>query len=58
MGEMCWVQGVLYLRLESWHSWKVFTAFPQYMKPDTVKGCSKGYATMQHLIKLGWTYAK
>jgi hypothetical protein len=57
---------VLHLQLLPGTGWKPYTQFPHLKKPDHFLRdgfgnqvmLSKGYATMQHLLKLGWTIEK
>lgn len=63
VGQMCWLSGlgidgekILYLRLSPNQPWKPYTAFSNYYVPDyDIPKGSKGWATYQKLIKLGWT---
>lgn len=60
--QMAWLEAhegadrkILHLRNDN-GQWKPYTAFPTLCKPDiTLPGASKGYPTMQHLLKSGWT---
>lgn len=58
---MAWleVQGgdrkILHLRADT-GGWVPYYKFPEYCRPDiTLPGASKGYVTMQALLKAGWT---
>lgn len=61
--EMAWLAPdfgggtkILHLRLKPTDRWQPYTAFPQYAKPDyQIPNGSKGYATMQFLLKQNWT---
>ena len=59
--EMAWleVQGgdqkILHLRADT-GVWVPYYRCPEYCRPDiTLPGASKGYVTMQALLKAGWT---
>jgi len=60
MSSMCWkasasTYGELVLHLYVDGNWKPYTQCPNYAIADyTVPKGSKGYATMQRLLKLGW----
>lgn len=61
MGEMCWKSKsendtkVLHLRASSLEPWLPYTSHPKLMVPDyKVNGGSRGYATMQKLLKANW----
>ncbi|ACK68791.1 conserved hypothetical protein [Gloeothece citriformis PCC 7424] len=62
-GQLCWLPKfqsngdlILHIRLESYQSWKPYTAFPMLKVPDyPIPGGSKGWATYQKLLKSGWT---
>ena len=62
-GQLCWIPTfgskgklALHLRLESFHHWKPYTAFPGLCIPDyPIAGGSKGWATGQKLLQAGWT---
>jgi hypothetical protein len=63
MGEMRWLSEsengtkVLYLREKSYEPWKHYYLFQHLCIPDyQIPGGSKGYATMQKLLKAGWSY--
>lgn len=60
--QMCWLQDrhnrghiVLHLREYHYQPWKRYTSYTQYSVPDyKIAGGSKGWATYQHLRKIGW----
>lgn len=60
--QMCWLspsgadgEKILYLQTAPHEPWRPYTAFPQYVVPDyRIPGGSKGWATYQKLIKVGW----
>jgi hypothetical protein len=62
-GELCWIPKfggngklALHLRFESYHPWKLHTAYPGLCVPDyPIPGGSRGWATSQKLLKEGWT---
>ena len=62
-GQLCWIPKfsskgklALHLRLESYHPWKPYTAFPGLCVPDyRIPGGSQGWATSQKLLQAGWT---
>jgi hypothetical protein len=62
-GQLCWLpkfgadgQLVLHLRLEPYHPWRPYTAYPHLCAPDyPINKGSKGWATSQKLLKAGWT---
>lgn len=61
MGQMTWLDSsghqfkILYLRASEAHPWQPYTAFPHLRQPDLqIKGASKGYTTMQYLLKRNW----
>jgi hypothetical protein len=62
-GQLCWIPTFgskgklsLHLRLESFHPWKPYTAFPGLCIPDyPIASGSKGWATNQKLLQAGWT---
>lgn len=60
-GQMCWMgegSKILHLRESVTAPWRPYTAFAQHRKPDLqIQGASKGYTTMQFLLKAGWSYA-
>jgi hypothetical protein len=59
--QMAWLEThstatnkVLHLKADD-GNWHPYSAFSHLRKPDsTLPGASKGYATMQHLLKAGW----
>lgn len=59
--QMAWLEPyenasnkVLHLRSDSGR-WLPYTAYPGLCKPDLmIRGASKGYPTMQHLMACGW----
>ncbi len=61
-GQLCWLPKfsssgklALHLRLESFHPWKSYTAFPGLCIPDyPIPNGSKGWATCQRLLHAGW----
>lgn len=63
MKQMCWLytssnisNRILHLRFNATDKWKPYTTFPNVSVPDYKDvGGSKGFATMQHLLKQGWT---
>jgi hypothetical protein len=60
--QMCWLpllgndgEKILHLRTYPHHPWKPYTACPEYAVPDyKIRGGSKGWATYQKLMSLGW----
>ena len=59
--KMAWleVEGeerkILHIKSDS-GAWLPYTAFPLLKRPDcTLPGASKGYTTMQALLRQGWT---
>ena len=59
--KMAWLEvpeeerKILYLKADS-GAWLPYTAFPLLKRPDcTLPGASKGYSTMQALLRQGWT---
>lgn len=62
-GQLCWLPKLgsngklaLHLRLEPYHPWKPYTAFPHLCSADyPIPNGSKGWATCQKLIASGWT---
>lgn len=63
MSQMCWMASsgsnnqtkILHLRLTPQEPWKPYTSFPQLSVTDySVPRGSKGYSTMQRLLKAGW----
>ena len=62
MRQMCWLsrfgeseEKILHLRTAPDEAWRPYTAFPQYSVPDyRIPGGSKGWATYQKLMKVGW----
>ncbi len=63
MRRMCWLsksgeseEKILHLQTAANEPWRPYTAFSQFAEPDyRIPGGSKGYATYQKLLKLGWT---
>lgn len=61
--QMCWLprpgndrQKILHLQLNANDSWRPYTQYPHLCVPDhRIPGGSKGWATYQHLRKMGWT---
>lgn len=58
--QMCWL-GIdenspkqLYLRKYPTSPWRSYRACPEYVPDYLIQGGSKGYATMQVLLKQGW----
>jgi hypothetical protein len=62
-GQLCWLPKFgsdgklsLHLRLEPYHPWKSYTAFPHLCAADyLIPGGTKGWATCQKLLAAGWT---
>jgi hypothetical protein len=59
--QMAWLevregdQKILHLRADTGR-WVPYYSCPQYCRPDVrLPGASKGYPTMQALLKAGWT---
>lgn len=60
--HMCWLSScngdgekVLHLQTAPNQPWRPYTTFPQYAVPDyAIPGGSKGWATYQKLMKVGW----
>jgi hypothetical protein len=60
--QMCWLssfgtngQKILHLRTSPNERWQPYTVFSQYSVPDyVIPGGSKGWATYQKLMQLGW----
>ncbi|EKQ70293.1 hypothetical protein OsccyDRAFT_0571 [Leptolyngbyaceae cyanobacterium JSC-12] len=60
--EMCWLDPsggngtkILHLRTDAVEGWKPYTSFRQFSVSDhPVPNGSKGFATMQALLKQGW----
>jgi hypothetical protein len=59
--KMAWLDAagedrkILHIKSDS-GVWLPYTAFPLLKRPDnTMPGASKGYATMQALLRQGWT---
>lgn len=65
-GQMCWMgrpgeRRILHLRLKPEDVWLPYNHanFDRLRKPDhPIPNGSPGYATMQSLLKAGWTYAQ
>ena len=63
LGQMCWLsqlggreEKILHLRTSPNQPWQPYTAFSTYAVPDyNIPGGSKGWATYQKLLKVGWT---
>lgn len=70
-GQMCWLSGnsldydgekILYVRLSNQDTWKPYYQFQNLVVPDyQITGlrhgnCSKGFATMQKLLRLGFSF--
>jgi hypothetical protein len=62
-GQLCWLpkfgagdQLFLHLRQEPHHPWKIHTSYPGLCVPDyPIPGGSRGWATSQRLLQVGWT---
>lgn len=59
---MCWLytssevkNRILHLRLNTTDKWRPYNTFPFAVPDYRDIGGSKGFATMQHLLKNGWT---
>jgi hypothetical protein len=62
-GQMCWISNsgidgekILYLRLNFNDAWTPYSSMPKYSVPDyrDFPNGSKGWATFQRLLKVGW----
>jgi hypothetical protein len=61
-GQLCWIPKFrtngelsLHLRLKPYHSWRPYTAYPEFCVPDyPIPRGSKGWATSQKLLQAGW----
>lgn len=55
--EMRWIDGTLHYRHDAIKGWQSYTTHP-LKKPDyPIEKGSKGYSTMQFLLKQGYVFA-
>jgi hypothetical protein len=55
--QMSWTNGMLYCRLSASHPWRRYTELPPALRKADHPIGNKGYATMQHMLSLGASYA-